>query len=327
MRIVDTFLFSEPHEKEVLLIKLNLEARHVAEWVLVENEYTHQSEYKGLSAREMIERDPRFDPFRDRLTVISGAHRFPPVDRAGDIDEQGLAADRAQRELARDYLLDTCDDETWLLVSDTDEALDVSSDAHYDYLRRRVTELGAPVVPLPRTRYWYDVDNLWLDRRATTMVRVGEYRSHDAGLGHYRQEWTMRPLPWPKTLVYEYSYCYGREDIDRKFQSFAHAVYSPDDIAQSIACNHIPVSTIRERKPDLRSHLSWFKKVKIGTRNSPDYVVRNQDRLRTGVIPAGYEANRRKTYPELFTLSQRSRRRYRELRYAVSNQVRTRLDA
>src|SRR5215468_11148092 len=122
MRIVDTFLFSEPHEKEVLLVKLNLEARHVTEWVLVENEFTHQSEPKGLFARELIDGDRRFDPFKDRLTIISGAHRFPPVDRAGDIDAQGLAADRAQRELARDYLLDTHDDDTWVLVSDADVA-------------------------------------------------------------------------------------------------------------------------------------------------------------------------------------------------------------
>ena len=97
MRIVDTFLFSEPHEKEVLLIKLNLGAHYVAEWVLVENEYTHQSEFKGLFAQQMIDGDPRFDPFKDRLRIISGTHPFPPVDRTQDVDEQGLAADRAQR--------------------------------------------------------------------------------------------------------------------------------------------------------------------------------------------------------------------------------------
>ena len=82
MKIVDAFLFSEPHEKEVLLIKLNLGARHVAEWVLIENEYTHQAEPKGLFAREMLDGDSRFDPFRDRLTIISGSHRFPKVDPA-----------------------------------------------------------------------------------------------------------------------------------------------------------------------------------------------------------------------------------------------------
>jgi len=194
MRIVDTFLFSEPHEKEVLLIKLNLGAHYVAEWVLVENEYTHQSEFKGLFAQDMIEGDPRFDPFKDRLKIISGTHRFPPVDRTQDIDEQGLAADRAQRELALRYLLDAHDDDTWVLISDADEALDVSSEEKLDHLRRKVAEFGGSVVPLPRTRYWYDIDNLWLDRRATTIVRLGHVRSHEPSLGHYRQEWTMRPI-------------------------------------------------------------------------------------------------------------------------------------
>jgi hypothetical protein len=327
MRIVDTFLFSEPHEKEVVLIKLNLGAPYVAEWVLVENEYTHQADFKGLFAREMIDGDPRFDPFKDRIRIISGTHRFPEVDRTRSIDEQGLAADTTQRELARRYLLDTYDDDTWILLSDADEALEVSSDDNYDYLCRRIAKLGQPVVPLPRTRYWYDIDNLWLDRRATTIVRLGEIRGHDAPLGHYRQTWTMRPIRWPKTLVYEYSYCYRRTDIERKFRSFAHAVYSPDEIARSIACNHVPVSAIRERKPDLTAHTSWFKKVKINRRNTSEYVLRNQHLLRTNVVPANYEANRREAYPELFTVAKRCKRRYREMRYAMGHSVRALLDA
>jgi hypothetical protein len=322
MRIVDTFLFSEPHEKEVLLVKLNLGAQYVAEWVLVENEYTHQSEFKGLFAQEMMDGDPRFDPFRDRLRIISGTHPFPPVDRTQNIDQQGLAADRAQRELALRYLLDAHDDDTWILISDADEALEVSSEKSFDYLRRKVAEYGGSVVPLPRTRYWYDIDNLWLDRRATTMVQLGHIRRHEASLGHYRQEWTMRPIQWPKSVVIEYSYCYGREDIERKYRSFAHAVYSPDEIARSISCNHVPISAMRSSKPDLRSHTSWFKKVKLSRRNTPEYVLRNESVLRTDVVPADYEANRRETYPELFTASNRLRRRYRELRWAMGRSVR-----
>jgi hypothetical protein len=327
MKIVDAFLFSEPHEKEVLLIKLNLEAPHVTEWVLIENEYTHQAQHKGLFAQEMVEGDARFDPFRDRLTIISGTHRFPDVDRTRSIDEQGLAADAAQRELARRHLLDNHDDDTWVLVSDADEALDVSSDERFEYLRKRVARDGSPVIALPRTRYWYDIDNLWLDRRGTGLVRLGRLRHDEAPIGHYRQITTMTPAPWPRSVVYEYSYCYDRADIERKYQSFAHAVYSPEEIAESIACNHVPISSIRARKPDLESHITWFKKVKLSRRNSPEYVLRNQDLLQTNVVPADYEANRRKAYPELFTARKRAKRRYRELRYGLSRSARGLLGA
>jgi hypothetical protein len=209
-----------------------------------------------------------------------------------------------------------------VLISDADEALEVSSEENFDYLRRKVAESGRSVVPLPRMRYWYDIDNLWLDRRATTMVQLGHVRSHEASLGHYRQEWTMRPIQWPQSVVVEYSYCYGRADIERKFRLFAHAVYSPDEIARSISCNHVPISAVRSSRPDLTSHTSWFKKVKLSRRNTPEYVLRNQHHLRTDVVPAGYEANRREAYPELFTASNRLKRRYREMRWAMGRSVR-----
>jgi len=62
--------------------------------------------------------------------------------------------------------------------------------------------------------------------------------------------------------------------------------------------------------------------VKLSRRNSPEYVLRHQDVLRTNVIPEDYEANRRRSYPELFTVQKRAKRRYRELRYAMSRSVR-----
>jgi hypothetical protein len=89
----------------------------------------------------------------------------------------------------------------------------------------------------------------------------------------------------------------------------------------------VPISSIRARKPDLESHISWFKKVELSRRNSPEYVLRNQDLLRTNVVPADYEANRRRAYPELFTARKRATRRYREMRYGLSRSVRGALGA
>ena len=322
MQIVDTFMFSEPYEKEVLLVKLNLGAAYVAEWVLVENEYTFQGELKGLRAQGMIDDDPCFAPFRDRITVISGTVRFPPLDPARDVDEQGLLAEGRQRDLARRYLLERYDDDTWILLSDLDEALDLSSEGRYRYLVGKVAEHAAPVVPLQRIRYWYDIDNQWLERRATAFVNLGEVRRHDLPLFHYRRKWTHTPVSWRRKLVFEYSYCFPRRFIERKFQSHAHPVYSDEEIARSIDCNHVPFSVLRERQRDPRSFTFWFKKVRLGPRTTPRYVLQHAHVLRTNVVPDDYEARRRRTYPDLFTRSARARRRIRELEDSMRSTTR-----
>src|SRR4051812_43876751 len=70
-KIVDSFLFSEVFEKELLLIKFILEEPHVSEWLILENAYSFQGEYKGLHAETMINGDKRFLPYRDRITFIT----------------------------------------------------------------------------------------------------------------------------------------------------------------------------------------------------------------------------------------------------------------
>ena len=69
-KIVDSFLFSEVFEKELLLLKFILEDQHIAEWIILENAYSFQGEYKGLHAQELINSDDRFLPFKDRITII-----------------------------------------------------------------------------------------------------------------------------------------------------------------------------------------------------------------------------------------------------------------
>jgi hypothetical protein len=99
-------------------------------------------------------------------------------------------------------------------------------------------------------------------------------------------------------------------------------VYSDEDIARSIDCNHVPFSTLREGQRDPRSFTFWFKKVRLGPRTAPRYVLQHQHRLRTNVVPADYEARRRRTYPHLFTRSARARRRLRELQDSARSATR-----
>ena len=71
MRIIDTFLFSEPDEVEVLLIKLNLEYNYIDKFILNENSFSFQGDFNGLYAERILETDDVFQAFRYKIHVIS----------------------------------------------------------------------------------------------------------------------------------------------------------------------------------------------------------------------------------------------------------------
>jgi hypothetical protein len=304
MQIIDTFLFSEPHEKEILLIKLIVGGSYISEWIIVENEYSFQGEYKGVFARQVIESDERFAPFRDKIHIISANLKHVPIDYSRkDVDKQGMDSERRQRSLARQYIIDKYADDVWVLLSDADETLDlVSNPANYTLLQTKVAANTTGMVFVPRRRFWYDFDNLWLAVRSTPLVTVAQIRAADGELdmGILRSDHIGYSEEWERTLVFEYSYCYDRENILRKFRTFPHGGMTDTEIAQSMRCNHIPISTFRDKKLDLHKDL-WMEKVTLTDQNSPKYVQENSNRLKTNVIDANYLTNRKTDYPQLYT--------------------------
>ncbi len=308
MQIIDTFLFSEPHEKETLLIKFILGADYITEWIIVENEYSFQGEYKGVFAKQVLKSDERFAPFRDRIHVISASMKHPPLDYTRkDIDTQGMDSERRQRSLARDYIINKYSDDVWVLLSDADEALDlVSHKDNLTLLEKKVSENSNGMVFIPRRRFWYDFDNLWLAIRSTPLVTVAQIRaaSADMAMGFLRSDHIGYSEEWERTLVFEYSYCYSRENILRKFQTFPHGGMTDVEIAQSMRCNHIPISSFRAKKLDLHKDL-WLEKVELHESNSPQHVRKNLEQLRTNVIDPDYKSNRVEDYAYLYSLQHR----------------------
>jgi hypothetical protein len=302
--IIDTFLFSEPHEKEALLIKLMLGGDFIREWVVVENEYTFQGEYKGVFAQQVLDGDERFAPFRDRIHVISASMQHPPIDyNRKDIDTQGMDSERRQRSLAQDYIISKYPDDAWVLLSDADEALDLTSFAdNLFFLETKLKTAQNGMVQIPRRRFWYDFDNLWNAVRATPIVTVARLRqaTGDMGMGLLRSDYIGAVPEWERTLVFEYSYCYQKEHILRKYQTFPHGGYTEEEILQTMHCNHIPISSFRGSKIDLHRDL-WMEKVTLTEVNSPVYVRQNLETLRTSVVAINYKQNRKEAYPHLFT--------------------------
>ena len=155
-KIVDTFLFSEPHESDLLWVKFNLEDKHVDEWVIQENGFTLQGDIKPLHAGEVL-KDPRFAPFRDKITVISKNDLILPGNNTENVNFQ---REGWQRTLCRDHIQWKYRDiKTLVIVSDVDEAIDFSDEDR----ARRFAEMADTHYPnqftVGRMRYWYDYDN------------------------------------------------------------------------------------------------------------------------------------------------------------------------
>lgn len=298
-RIFDTFLYSEPFEKDLLLAKLTVESAGIAHWIIIENAYTFQGEFKGNHLTNVLHSDDRFQPFRDRIRVISCDIQFPPIDPTKDPDEQGIRAEHQQRQQAYEALKELCLPGDWVIVSDTDEIVDCSCPSRMELLHDRIRRCRAGLLPLPRIRYWYDFDNFWPMRRSTPIVASDRlFRSSDT-LGSYRLQTIGLPTRWPHEIVFEYSFCFPRDAIIRKYDTFTHPGFELSEIENAIRCNRTPVAE-RQRLAISLDESFWLRPVTLNERNSPQYVREHLSELKTNIVPNDFEENRRESFPELF---------------------------
>lgn len=298
MRLVDTFLFSEPHEADVLWVKLNVEDALIQEWVVVENSYTHQGEHKGHHLNELLRSDQRFAQFLPKLHVIECAIRLGERTSDGRVFD-GVAQDveRAQREAATSYLIDKYDDLDYVLISDVDECLDAEPSRRRRLLRRKISN-GGDLILVPRIRYWFDYDNRGLGRRCVPLVSIAQIR-RDGRLNHYRESWIGTPVVWRHDMIFEYSYCYSREKIQRKFDTFIHTGFESSEIDAALRYNHRPTSQHRSRQLAWTNE-DWFVRRRLRSRNSPAFVRTHLSQLKTSVVDPAFSENRMADFPEFF---------------------------
>jgi hypothetical protein len=321
MRIVDSFLFSEVYEKELLLLKFILEDSGIHEWVIIENAYTFQGEYKGLNARRLIESDERFATYRHKISYIEKEQPTKVLPRHEVLDELSYEVEYWQRDLAQEYFLKQYDNEDWIMIADVDEMIDFTDierkNELYDRLKRSI---GLLVVPTKR--YWFDFDNEYKLLISNTMCSKEYLVKTGKELHEIRRD--NRKIAkdrWKHVVQFEYSTCYNAEHILRKFYTSTHTGFTPNDLEQSLRCNHRPVYEVRGTKPE-NSELYFFETVKLNETNSPKYVRENLTILKTNNIDINYKQNRRTDYPELFTVSHHARRLVKQYKIAWQKKFR-----
>jgi len=300
MKIIDTFPFSEPFEANVLWLKLNLEDAFVDEWVIVENAYTFQGEHKGLWAETIVKKDERFSRFRDRIRILQGTFKPQEVhNQKGVFDQIALIAHEAQRELAREYILKKYTDEDYVLISDVDEMLDGTCEEKIELLSKRIEQDERGIIRVPRTRFWYDFDNLWLMSRSTPLVSVRVLKEDARPIDKIRGQNIGPTKEWPKKMLFEYSFCFTLEEMVRKYDTGIHTGFRLEDIQRGLLCNHVPVSSLRDKRISLDPSF-WLVKVELNEKNSPAFVRENLSDLKINTVDNEYVENRRLYYPEFF---------------------------
>lgn len=291
MKFVDTFLFSEAYEKEILLLKLILEDSLIDEWVLVESDVTFRGDYKGLAARQLVEEDARFAPFRSRLTIIEQVGRLAdgPAGYGTFYENEELS-----RELAGKHVMAKYPDDTWVFISDVDEMLDAT-----DSLRREtfLNKLQDPLATYycSHNRFWYDFDNYcsWKGVR-TPVLSVKAVRT-----GHSNFRCRSRGVCWrkdiesdPVALFFEYTFCFPAEAMWRKLNSFIHDGYTREELGEALRLNTWVKSGARGERIGERGKEDWFERVRLTPENSPQYVRDNLGQFRIGAVSGDYQMHR-----------------------------------
>ncbi len=318
-RIFVALQFSEPHEVDLLVAKLTIEAPLVEGWVIVENTFTHKGQPKEAHLERLLESEPRLASFRDRITLVSLAKDFRREFRYSPLHRSKLAAklalpnysnddarahfqelpnlhaERRQRDAALGPLFDVSGGEGWVVVTDADEFLDCSTGMRRDRLVAAL-RTGAYGLRLRRQRFDYDIDNLCPAIRFVGCVSIRHLRESGIGLQQVRISHDGL-ITTPEPFVYEYSFCLPRSAIARKLATYIH-VDSEDSIDRSLECNHgffgatVPQAIVGEY---------WYERVDLEAVGAPEYVTANAASLRTGNVNPDYASARRERYPQLFS--------------------------
>lgn len=293
MKIVDTFLFSEPHEKDLLWVKFNLEDKMVDKWIILESPYTFQGQYKGLHAKKIL-KDEKFNKFIDKVVVISPNEDFQPLHGGSNVEGKNFERENHQRSLCLSYILHNLQDSDTVIISDTDEAIDFSDQNRSDAVMQILQQYDVPL-KIQRMRYWFDFDNrCFLPTIHIPFVPVKYLRENPQWINarHFDHlpKFNFNETP----VAFEYSYCFRSfEDVWRKKCTYSHTGFTEESVRTALECNHWPRSELRGEKVGQEPY-DFFEKVELNEVNSPKFVRDNLEYLRTNIVDANYKENRGK---------------------------------
>lgn len=294
-------MFSEEFEADLLYMNLLLSDSLVDQWIISENEYSHQGDFKGLHLKKIIDRDERFKQFRQKITVLEGNRLFHKIDKNLFQDKLSFECENWQRSLAYTHFMEHFDDEDWILIHDIDEMPDFSHLAGRNEFLKKAENAKNEMLLLPRMRYVFDFDNRYLPLYSTVACRKLYLKRYPiVTLSHLREKYNnVVDTTWKHFKVFEYSSCYHINHIIRKLDTNAHTHFKSEDLAVALKHNHrlIKPYNLKFLRPN---EIFFFEKVELNETNSPKWVRENLHKIKTDNVDQNYERNRRTTYPQFY---------------------------
>lgn len=284
--IVDTFLISDPHEIDVLLVKLHNEAIVVDRFIAVESSHTFRGEEKPRFLRDLLKKDDRFSLFRDKVDVLEIPNQYTG---------SGYFGPEFSSRNAVKGMLTHLHEDSWVMVSDVDESVDFSCPKRRKFILRELkAREGAHIANISVRRYWYDYDNLckldWL-----RIPFVPYKRIPNNSLNSFRKDGPVIRHP-EMELAFEYSHCFSREGNLRKLTTFAHDGYNlPAELDEALRLNTWIKCKNRGESLDWDNPEDFFEQVELNEGNSPRYVRDNLEQLKTNIVNRNYREARRLT--------------------------------
>lgn len=316
MNIVSTFMFSEPHEADLLFLKLTIEDPFVVEWVIVENSFTFQGDEKKLCLEEILS-ESKFDPFRHKIHIIAVTRNYSfeyepsfklllkrrikrflnkqaKSDKYTFVPYAELAAFHCeinQRQIVEDYISNKFEMSDIVFPGDTDEILDLSENKA-DIFLNYVQNENKPMHFI-RKIFCYDFNNATNRVRYCPIVRVKDLKKREYSLHYFKHEAPKNVIISDKTFFFEYTFCFKKEAIIRKLQTFAHVSgYGLDAVEYSLNNNISFSSPAKISDKNLQDREFFYKKEELNDENSPMYLrIHAQDWV-LNIIPSDYEENR-----------------------------------
>lgn len=284
--LIDTFLFSQPHESDLLWVKLNLENNLIDKWILQENAYDLKGNYKGLFANEIL-MEERFKPFLDKIIVISENKEIYP----GQTDENtNFQREGWQRTLCYQTLQKLSP--KWVVVSDVDECIDGENETRKQNILNILSK-NFRTCHIGRMRYWYQYNSrCYLPNIRVPFVpgplAVSQIDSLPISRHYNINETTFDCGENPN--IFEYSYCFKTpEDIFKKKETYSHSGFDFESVKEGLYLNAWPRS---KQRNEPRSQYDFFEIVDLTEDNSPKFVRDNLTLLNSQIIDLNYKQNR-----------------------------------